>query len=207
MTWKDITVRQYQQIYPISIEEKWSELDKLVKIICVLTDKTEEEVDSWQLNQINEYKFVFNMDIDERPKRRIKANGKWYRFEYKIQNMPAARYIEGKTFASDGVIENMHRLMASCVVPQRKIGFLYFDKKYNAKDHEKYATDLLEAPVQFVYSACLFFCNLLSEWMKLTLSYLETELQTIVSQEQKAELSTHLQSISDGFTALRKLQS
>ncbi len=124
MNWNNISVKQYQEIYPIVIDEKWTDLDKLVKIICIITGKTEDEIDSWKLSDINDYRFVFEMDIPEKPRRRIKANGKWYRFEYRIQNMPAARYIEGKTFASDGLIENMHRLMASCVIPQKKIGFL-----------------------------------------------------------------------------------
>ena len=202
MNWNKVTVRQYQQIYPIIIEDKWTDLDKLVKIICILTGKTEQEVDSWKLSDLNDYRFIFDLKIEERPRRRIKVNGKWYRFEYKIQNMPAARYIEGKTFAADGLIENMHRLMASCVVPQRKIGFLYFDKVYEAAKHEEYANDLLDAPIQFVYSACLFFCKVLNEWMKVTLSYLEKESSKNLNQEQRAELSKSLQSISDGFSAL-----
>jgi len=204
MNWNNISVKQYQEIYPIVIDEKWTDLDKLVKIICIITGKTEDEIDSWKLSDINDYRFVFEMDIPEKPRRRIKANGKWYRFEYRIQNMPAARYIEGKTFASDGLIENMHRLMASCVIPQKKIGFLYFDKKYQASKHEEYANDILHAPVQFVYSACLFFCKVLNEWMKVTLSYLEKESSKNLNQEQRAELSKSLQSISDGFSALLK---
>lgn len=202
MNWNKVTVRQYQQIYPIIIEDKWTDLDKLVKIICILTGKTEQEVDSWKLSDLNDYRFIFDLKIEERPRRRIKVNGKWYRFEYKIQNMPAARYIEGKTFAADGLIENMHRLMASCVMPQKKIGFFYFDKVYEAAKHEEYANDLLDAPIQFVYSACLFFCKVLNEWMKVTLSYLEKESSKNLNQEQRAELSKSLQSISDGFSAL-----
>lgn len=204
MNQNKITVGQYQEIYPIILEDKWTDLDKLVKAICVITGKTEEEVDGWKLSELNAYKFLFDLKMDEKTRKYIKANGNWYRFEYRVQNMPAARYIEGKTYAADNFVSNIHKIMASCVVPQKKILFWKFDKKYNAADHEKYANDLKEAPIQFVYSAAVFFCKLLTEWIKVFLTYLEKETEAKMTKDQIQVLKEFSQNISDGFTQLYK---
>jgi len=201
MNWNKITVRQYQQMLPIIQNESFTDLDKLVKVICVLTGLTEDEVDSWPLQKVNEYKHLFEFDFKKEARKRIKVNGKYYRLNWQVEKLPAARYIEAKTY-SQNLFENLHRLMASCVMPQRKIGFMYFDKKYNAADHEKYATDLLDAPFPFVYNACVFFYNVVNEWIKATLSYSEKELQKIMTKQQLNLLRQASQSITDGFTAL-----
>lgn len=200
MNWNKITVRQYQQMLPIIQNESFSDLDKLVKVICVLTELSEDEVDSWPLQKVNEYKHLFEFDFKKEARKRIKVNGKYYRLNWQVEKLPAARYIEAKTY-SQNLFENLHRLMASCVMPQRKIGFMYFDKKYNAADHEKYATDLLDAPFPFVYNACVFFYNVVNEWIKATLSYSEKELQKIMTKQQLNLLRQASQSIMDGFTA------
>lgn len=201
MNWNKITVRQYQQMLPIIQNESFTDLDKLVKVICVLTGLSEDEVDSWPLQKVNEYKHLFEFDFKKEARKRIKVNGKYYRLNWQVEKLPAARYIEAKTY-SQNLFENLHRLMASCVMPQRRIGFIYFDKKYNAADHEKYATDMLDAPFPFVYNACVFFYNVVNEWIKVTLSYSEKELQKILTKQQLNQLRQASQSITDGFTAL-----
>lgn len=200
MNWNKITVEQYQKMLPIIENESFTDLDKLVKIICVLTGMSEEEVDSWPLSKINDYRHLFEFDFKKEARRRIKVNGRHYRINWQIERMPAARYIEAKTY-SQNLFHNIHRLMASCVMPQRKILWMYFDKKYNAADHEKYATDMLKAPFPFVYNACVFFCSVLEEWIKIILSYSEKELKEILTKDQVKALRQLSQNITDGFTA------
>jgi hypothetical protein len=200
MNWNKITVRQYQEMLPIIENESFTDLDKLVKVICILTGKSEDEIDSWPLEKVNEYKQFFEFDFKKEVKRRVKVKGKYYRVNWQIEKLPAARYIEAKTFTGDGMFKNLHRLMASCVIPQKKILFFYFDKKYNAADHEKYATDLLEAPFPFVYNACVFFCSVLMVSIKDILSYSGKELAKQMKSQDLKILSQSLQSITDGFT-------
>lgn len=185
---------------PIIENESFTDLDKMVKIICILTGLTEDDVDSWPLSKINDYKHLFEFDFKKEARKRIKVNGKYYRINWQIERMPAARYIEAKTY-SQNLFQNIHRLMASCVMPQKKILFWYFDKKYNAADHEKYATDMLKAPFPFVYNACVFFCSVLEEWTKVILSYSEKELQGILTKDQAKALKQLSQNITVGFTA------
>ncbi len=198
MNWNKITVRQYQDIFPIINDDNLSDLDKLVKIICILTGYTEDYIDSWPIDKLNEYRHLFEFDHKKEARKRVKVNGRYYRFNWEINKLKAARYIEAKTFTGEGLFQNLHKIMASCVIPQRKIAFFYFDKKYNAADHDKYATDLLDAPFPFVYNACVFFCQLLMKWIDVTLSY-SGELKGKMTESQIAALKESLQSITDGF--------
>jgi len=198
MNWNKITVRQYQDIFPIIADDSLSDLDKLVKVIGILTGYNEDFIDSWPIDKLNEYRHLFEFDFKKEARKRVKVNGKYYRFNWEVNKLKAARYIEAKTFVGEGLFQNLHKIMASCVIPQRKIGFLYFDKKYNAADHDKYATDLLDAPFPFVYNACVFFCQLLMKWIDVTLSYSE-ELKGNMTESQIAALKKSLQGITDGF--------
>jgi len=198
MNWNKITVKQYQDIFPIINDDNLSDLDKLVKIICILTGYTEDYIDSWPIDKLNEYRHLFEFDHKKEARKRVKVNGRYYRFNWEINKLKAARYIEAKTFTGEGLFQNLHKIMASCVIPQRKIAFFYFDKKYNAADHDKYATDLLDAPFPFVYNACVFFCQLLMKWIDVTLSY-SGELKGKMTESQIAALKESLQSITDGF--------
>lgn len=200
MNWNKITVRQYQDIFPILSQDDLSDLDKLVKVISILTGYTEDFIDSWSIDKLNEYRHLFEFDFKKEARKRVKVNGRYYRFNWEVNKLKAARYIEAKTFVGEGLFQNLHKIMASCVIPQRKVGFLYFDKKYNAAEHDKYANDLLDAPFPFVYNACVFFCQLLMKWIDVTMSYSE-ELKGLMTANQIKVLRESLQSITDGFIA------
>lgn len=200
MNWNKITVRQYQQILPIVNDEELSDLDKLVKVISALTGYNEDFIDSWTLDKINEYRHLFEFDFKKEAKKRVKVNGRYYRFNWEVNKLKAARYIEAKTFAGEGMFQNLHKIMASCVIPERRVLGFYFDKNYKAAEHEKYAEDLLDAPFPFVYNACVFFCQLLMKWIDVTLSSSE-EVQRLMTASQIAALKKSLESITDGYIA------
>jgi hypothetical protein len=200
MNWNKITVRHYQDILPIITDETLSDIDKLVKVICILTGYSEDVVDSWPVDKLNDFRHLFEFDFKKEARKRVTVNGRHYRFNWEVNKLKAARYIEAKTFVSGGLFENLHTIMASCVVPQRKVLGMYFDKKYDAADHSKYAADLLDAPFPFVYNACVFFCLLLMRWIDVTLSYSE-ELKGKMTVSQMEVLKESLRSITDGYIA------
>ena len=199
MNWNKITVGQYQQIYPILIEEKWTRLDKLTKVISIVTGKTEEEVDSMPLNSLKEYDSIFNMPQIGKPLAKIKVNGKVYRLVYDVQKLPAARYIEGKTFSRDGIIPNLHSIMASCVMPQKRHLFGYKDDKYDASRHSEYAQDMKDVPFVFAYNACVFFCKVFVNWTAYFLSSSEEEIKEMTKKKQMIHLTQSFKSIMGGF--------
>ena len=149
MNWSKITVGQYQQIYPILLEDKWTRLDKLTKVISIVTGKTEDEVDSMPMNALKDYEDIFTMPKEGKPLGNIKVNGRMYRLVWDVQKLPAARYIEGKTFSQEGIIPNLHSIMASCVMPQKRFLWGWRDAKYDASKHAEYAKDMKDVPFVF----------------------------------------------------------
>lgn len=162
-TWEDITVFQWQQLMNLYKEEGNSNLDLIVRAGSIVTGKTEHEIDALTMSQINDLgkaMAFIHTDIEPKPRRHIKANGRRYRCIYDVRKMPAARYIEGKHFGQD-FHNNLHRLAASMVWPQRrflKVG-PWLDDRYDAARHSEYAEDMLAAPITAVFGSVVFFCE------------------------------------------------
>lgn len=207
MTWKDISLGKYQQIYPIILDEG-TELDKLVRMISILTDRPEHEIDSEPLSYLNKFKFLFDLDFPKVVPKYIKVNGKRYKFIHDIKRMPAARYIETKTFLSDGgLIPNIHLVMASCVLPMKKTMFGWKVDKYDASRHSEYAQDMKDAPFSDTYNACVFFCLMFSVLIKGLETYLIREVKKVMNPEEAEAFTKIFPGISDGITQLSKLQN
>ena len=164
-TWKDVNVSQWQDLTKLYTEEGNTNLDLIVKSLCILMNKTEHEVDSFSMSQINEYakQIAFtHEEVMPVAQRFIDVNGKRYRCIYDVRRMPAARYIETKVFTGmASVNEQLHKIAACMVVPQRKVfGCLwYVDDVYDASKHSEYADDLLSASITDVLGSVIFFCN------------------------------------------------
>ena len=160
MTWDDITLRQYLQIHPV-IENKWSDIDKFKEIVYILTGKY-HPVETWTEEQIKEYKFLFNLDLKKNITNIFRAGKKWYRINGDSERMAAARYIEGKTFYANGYMSNIHRFIASFVIPVQRWGFKFRDLRYDATKHEQYAEDMLNLSFPLAYSLGNYFLNIIN---------------------------------------------
>jgi len=165
-SWKDVNVAQWQDLTKLYTEEGNTNLDLIVKSLCILMNKTEHEVDSFSMSQINEYAKQISFTHEEVmpvAQRFIDVNGKRYRCIYDVRRMPCARYIETKVFTGmSSVNEQLHKIAACMVVPQKKVfGCLwYVDDVYDASKHSEYADDLLAASITDVLGSVIFFCNL-----------------------------------------------
>lgn len=200
MNWSKITVGQYQQIYPILLEDKWTRLDKLTKVISIVTGKTEDEVDSMPMNALKDYEDIFTMPEVGKPLGNIKVNGRMYRLVWDVQKLPAARYIEGKTFSQEGIIPNLHSIMASCVMPQKRFLWWWKDAKYDASKHAEYANDMKDVPFVFAYNACVFFCKVFVSWTSYFLSSSEQEFRHLMKNNPETTLSKSFRDIMGGLT-------
>ena len=164
-SWKDVNVSQWQDLTKLYTEEGNTNLDLIVKSLCILMNKTEHEVDSFSMSQINDYakQIAFtHEEVMPVAQRYIDVNGKRYRCIYDVRRMPAARYIETKVFTGmASVNEQLHKIAACMVVPQRKVlGCLwYVDDVYDASKHSEYADNLLSASITDVLGSVIFFCN------------------------------------------------
>ena len=181
MTWNEITVWQYQQIYPIVTkpEKDWTTLDVESKLVGIIFNLTDTQVDSLSVKQFNNLKATLDFlddKIEGKPVKYTEVNGKRYKFIYDVQQIKAARYIETKVFSTD-LVGNLHKLAASMVMPQRKTWYgKWVDDKYDAAKHSEYAEDLQGANFMHVYHSIVFFYQVYRNWIEVSKDYLVQEM-------------------------------
>jgi hypothetical protein len=181
MKWNNLTLWQYQQLMPIitNPEKDWTELDKEVKQLAVISGLTEYQIDSLSIETLKEMRqdlAFLDEPIEGKPVDFIVVNGRRYRMNYDIKNMPAARYIESKVFSKD-TLGNLHKIAASMVMPQKKTWFgKWVDDKYDASKHEDYAADMQEANFIHVYHSLVFFCQVYRNWIEVSRDYMKAEM-------------------------------
>jgi len=204
MKWNNLTLWQYQQIIPIMTkpEKDWTELDIDVKLLCVITGLTEYQIDSMSLDELKTIRKDLDFlqtPITGAPVDYIVVNGKRYRINYNVKNMPSARYIESKVFAKN-TVENLHKIAASMVIPQKRSWFgKWVDDKYDASMHEEYSKDMQEANFIHIYYSLVFFYQLYRNWIEVSKDYMEMGLLTKMSKAESEVVMGTLYESMDGI--------
>ena len=192
MKWNELTLWQYQQLMPIltNPNKDWTELDKEVKLLTIVTGLTEYQLDSLGIKELKELRSelaFLDEPIEGQPVDYIKTNGKQYRINYDIKNMPFARYIESKVFSKD-TVANLHKIAASMIIPQKKNWFgKWVDDKYDASKHEQYSADMQEANFIHVYHSLVFFYQVYRNWIEVSRDYMIREMTTAGMTTEQAE--------------------
>jgi len=192
MKWNELTLWQYQQLMPIltTPNKDWTELDVDIKLLTIITGLTEYQIDSLSIEDLKELRkelAFLDEPIEGKPFDYIKTNGKQYRINYDIKNMPAARYIESKVFSKE-TLANLHKIAASMVIPQKKNWFgKWVDDKYDASKHEQYAADMQEANFVNVYHSLVFFYQVYKNWIEVSRDYMRAEMTTAGMTTEQAD--------------------
>jgi hypothetical protein len=202
--WDKISVWQYQQIYKVlsSKDKETTDLDINVKLVAIVNDMTEMQIDSLGLDEYAELSKTIaflNEPIKGKPVKYIAiSNNKRYRINYDVSKMPFARYIESKVFSED-LYGNLHKLAATMVIPQkRKYGF-WVDEKYDASKHQDYSNHMLEAKFVDVYHSLVFFYQVYRNWIEVSQDYMANRLIKAGMKEAEAkEVVASLLNILDG---------
>lgn len=189
MNWKDVTVRQYQQLVELG-KMGLSDQEATTEAIAILSGKTINEVRQMDArSRIRwERKISFiNSDLKPVTKKYIKINGRTYCNDINVKHMPAARYIETKYFGRD-IIGNMNKLAAVMVYPVEKKWFKYKPLEYSTLKFEQYSDDMLDASVVDVMGLLVFFCLRLRPLMMNLSDYLAKEVKNRTMTATESEL-------------------
>ena len=190
--WDKINVWQYQQIYnAINTKDKdATDLDLEVKLVGIVNNMTEMQIDSLPLNEYKELSKTIaflNEPIEGTPKKHIRiSNSKRYKINYDVSKMPFARYIESKVFSED-LYGNLHKLAATMVIPQKRKFGIWFNEKYDASKHEEYSNDMLTARFVDVYHSLVFFYQVYRNWIEVSKGYLVKKMVEAGMQEAQAK--------------------
>lgn len=197
MKWNELTLWQYQQLMPTitNPDKDWTELDAEVKQLCIVTGLTEHQIDSLSLTALKELRKelgFLNEPIEGKPVNYIVTNGKRYRINYDIKNMPSARYIESKVFSKD-TLANLHKIAASMVIPQKRnwLG-KWVDQEYDASKHEEYAADMQEANFVHIYHSLVFFYQVYKNWIEVSRDYMTAEMMKAGMTKKEADMVVDL---------------
>lgn len=185
--------------------------EKIYKVMGVLLDKTESEINNMTVQDFNrqakQISFVFGADIPGKPEKYFKANGRTYAINYRVDKIRWAQYVEIKSFLQGGCVPNLHKLMASIVVPVKRFLWFKFPQKNDSDMHEVVAEDMLKARFIDLYHSCLFFYQLYKSSMEIIKGYLVKELSMKIPMEQAMTEATNLMTALDGFMQPNALQS
>jgi hypothetical protein len=149
-----------------------------------------------------EAQFVYTEQLPSKTSKYLKINGRRYRFIPDIREIKVGgtgRYIETKHFQSS-VIQNLHKIGASMIVPQKKTWFGWVDDEYLAQNHDMYAQDVLESPITEVYGMIVFFCKVYKQLIINSKDYLmEVMIQQNMNHLEAEKVVKDLCDYMDGF--------
>lgn len=210
-----LTIDKFQRLQAIASIES-DEIEKASRLVQVLLDKSEAEVESMPLRKFgklcDKLKKAFDLTIDaatmSKPKSVIVANGKVYHLNFDIKPpFNTGRYIEVLTFSKSDAIMNMHNILASICTPMkwswRKFNYIKTD--YDALKHEEYAEDMKLADFRHGYYAMVFFYSLLINSTADTPDFLkvQTDMRR-VNKKRVQQLKKALPITGGGFTTQSK---
>jgi hypothetical protein len=207
--WNKITVEQYQAIHAINNEDG-DDIDKLLRIVSILYNKTEKEVNDLPVTTFHkitaEIAALFSAGLPERKTRkRLRIGGRRYMMQYNVGKISYGQWCEIQHFLKGDLIENLHLLAASIAAPM-KWGLL--TGKNDSRNHEKVSTDFLQANFLDTYSSVVFFCASLTG-LKNPIPDSSTRKQSRMIKVTEKEIETWLieqglMSGTDGYTAQPK---
>jgi hypothetical protein len=188
-----MTISQYQQIQS---KQDIMGVDKSLFIISVLSGcpiSTLRKVNTAHAARLFTYANKLFMGEDTKFQQTFEFGGKNYGFIPNINNISLGEYIDLDHFITDGVIKNLHNIVAILYRPlkygQKVLGKYVWDiEEYSMDDFSTRAEMFKELEVEKAFSAANFFFHLGMESIKLMKDSLVEEMMTMEQMEKMNRL-------------------
>jgi hypothetical protein len=159
-SWADITVGQFIDLHSLSKQKDSDELDQAEQAVAIMYGLTGREVEELPMQTFNKLAAhctkIMTSKIEGSVKKVIQGGKNKYRVIYNPRKLVHRQFVEVHHFSNE-MMDNIHNIMASIVMPIGKFGIA---KKNTAEAHTEIANDLLESSIVDVYHSCVFFCKL-----------------------------------------------
>lgn len=183
----EVKLRDYQKY--ISVTENNDDNDfltmKLVEIFCKLKLNVVNQLPLLEIESIAE---ILNNTFKQKPKfkNRFTLDGVEYGFIPDLEKISMKEYVDIDLFI--GSIENLHKLMAILYRPiTMKKKDMYLIEEYDSDKLRD--TEMLNAPMDIVLPAQVFFWNLGQTCLVHILPYLEKELKKDLAQKKTSQIN------------------
>jgi len=176
----EINVGQFMQYNRLM---KLNDVDDIARIIGVVSIFCDITTDQAMEIPFNELKEIANQCIEVLNKETNVKDLMFNNFAFipNLDNITAGEYIDLDKYAGD--VDNYHRFMAVAFRPiTNKVFNDYQIEKYESS--EKYALEMLKAPLDMLLGTMVFFCNLSKELLKATRDYLQQPTSEIEQLEK-----------------------
>jgi hypothetical protein len=202
-TLSEITLAQYQKYikYQNDNDDENFLAIKMIEVFCGLRNTTVRSMKAKSINDV--CKILVDM-FNEKPElvKQFEMNGITYGFIPDLENITFGEYIDLDTFIGD--FENMHKAMAVLYRPiTQKYKDKYLVEKYTADKFNQ----MVDMPMDAVFSSILFFYHLGMELSTVMLNSLETQeeenlvqyLNSTVSGDGISQFSDSLKGILENL--------
>ena len=189
---KDITLEQYQKFEKLNTEENKDSsflLQKMIEIFCNLNLRDVANIKYKSVQEITKHlNKVFDVKTDLTPT--FKLGGIEFGFIPVLDDMTLGEYIDLDTYLGDW--ENMDKAMNVLYRPIT----VNNKNRYNIEDYkESDNTELFkDMPLDIAMGSLVFFWNLNSELLQITLKYLNQETRKMTLEQRQV-----LEKNGDGY--------
>jgi len=200
MEWKDINIKQYQDLCKEIDEDYTDDLERSIGILATLTDKSiAYYTDEIPLNKLKE-KLQGLAFIKEKPKAvkvysKVRIGKKRFRFNLNMRSVSAGQYIDLTELVKDKdkINDNLHTFLA---VLCEEINWYGKKKDTIVSDRAKYIQENMRMPMVFSMSG--FFLSNYQRLIKGTNDFLELQMKKLTKKTKEAT-DLALSSIGDGI--------
>ena len=184
-TLSEITLGQYQKYlkYQSDNDDENFLAIKMIEVFCGLRNNT---VRAMKAKSIRDITRILTDMFNEKPElvKQFQMKGITYGFMPDLENMSFGEYIDLDTFIGD--FENMHKAMAVLYRPiTQKYKDKYLVEKYTADKFNQ----MVDMPMDAVFSSILFFYHLGMELSTVMLNSLETQEEENLEQYLNSTVS------------------
>jgi hypothetical protein len=198
MTWKDVTVGQYQQLAEIGKMEL-SDLEATQETIAILFGLTINQVRQLKPTKLAAYvEQIGFLKTEIIPRRRtiLYCKGYFAGVDYTFTDFQTSKYIESKYFMQD-FVGNMHNLLA---VYTHELKYGLIKKKPRISEFEKVAERLKAANIEEAMGVLVFFYPTFDNLMKIIQHYSELSRKTEKVSQLIEKALTLSSNNTDGYT-------
>lgn len=182
-SWHQVSLSDFNKIIQIQKDSNLEEFEKNIKILTVLTDLTEEQLELMPVSDVKDLitKTSFlNEDVPTVPlKKRYTINGKKYFLIQNIHKLTGAQFVDLTSFLKDPseVENNLAWIIAILLLPIRK-KYLVFNKteKYSETELEIIKDSVLQMSFVDVKAISDFFLSITKIFAETTISYMGSQI-------------------------------